>query len=97
MQRKTRLQNEKICFHPDCKRVGGLELHHIFFGRKHRPIADRLELTCWLCGEHHRYGKESAHLNKDFDLYLKRTAQTEFEKSIGTHEEFLSLFGRDYL
>ena len=50
-----------------------------------------------LCHEHHTGGKQSAHLNARYDLMYKKMAQKAFEEKIGTREEFIKAFGKQWL
>ena len=54
-------------------------------------------MKVWLCGMHHNMSNEGVHFNKALDTHLKQLAQTKFEEEIGTREEFLKQFGRNYL
>ena len=39
---------------------------------------------------------KGVHFDKDFDMYLKKLCQAEFEKT-HTREEFMEIIGRSYL
>lgn len=71
------------------------EEHHIFFGAN-RKQSERWGLKVYLCPEHHR-GQNGVHHNRAFDLELKKQAQLVFEEDLGTHAEFMKIFGRNYL
>ncbi len=77
-------------------RQNGLENHHIFFGVANRKISDKYGLEVDLCPHHHRTGATAVHQCKESDLELKRYAQREFEK-LNSREDFIKLFGRNYL
>ncbi len=70
------------------------ETHEIFFG-KHRQLSIKYHIQALLCAEHHR-GPFGPHLCKQRDLELKRRGQKFFEQYFG-HDEFMRLFGRNYL
>lgn len=78
-----------------CSRYTNLEEHHAFQGAN-RKICDRFpRMKFYLCPECHRgthgvHGRDGHKLN----LKLKQEAQRNFE---GTKEEFIKLFGRNYL
>lgn len=72
------------------------EEHHIFFGTANRKHSEEWGLKVYLCAEHHR-GGQGVHNNRAFDLALKRQAQLVFEEDLGTHAEFMKIFGRNYL
>jgi hypothetical protein len=83
-----------------CARCGiqyNLSIHHVFYGDK--PTRDNSsEYGCveWLCHNHHQ-GQNGIHSgNKELDLELKRKHQERLEKEM-TREEFIKLFGRNYL
>lgn len=88
----------KTCFL--CGRNGNgdrLERHHIFGGAR-RPLSEKYGLTVYLCGNRcHRNGRYSAHRNKETALYLHREGQRMFEERHGSREEFIKIFGKDYL
>lgn len=88
---KSILQENKECYtcgSPYC------EDHHIFFGPL-RKISERYGLKVWLCTEHHK-GNEGPHLNRAFDIFLKKLAQREFLKN-HTMDEWMKEFGRNFL
>lgn len=78
------------------------EEHHIFYG-PNRPLSEAEGLKVHLCHSHHQYAydsnPEAIHGNpksRDTDRLLKRIAQQEYEKT-HSRDEFMSLFGRNYL
>lgn len=74
-----------------------LERHHIFGGAR-RNLSEKYGLTVYLCGDMcHRNGKYSAHQNKNTALYLHQYGQRLMLRSGMTNEEFIKLFGKDYL
>jgi hypothetical protein len=91
---ETVLQKNKECWVCGSPSV---EDHHIFFGQKTRSQSEKYGLKLWLCPEHHRIDPHSPHKNRRVDLAMKITAQKHFETYIGTHEEFMAEFGRNYL
>lgn len=93
MSKKSILQEEKKCFF--CGTTLNLERHHCIHGTAGRRIADKLGLTIWLCGEHHR-GKYSPHQCSEIDLRLKRFAQSCYEDK-HSREEWMQKVGRNYL
>lgn len=87
------LQLDKKC--ALCGRVDGLERHHVMHGTANRRLAEKYGLTVWLCAEHHR-GKMSPHQNHNIDVAFKMAAQKAFEQ-IYSHEEWMEIFGKNYL
>ncbi len=91
---KTVLQTEKECY--VCQTTYNLQDHHILFGTANRKQSEKYGLKVWLCQEHHT-GSRGVHFNKDLDLHLKKLAQEHFEAKIGARNEFIRVFGRNYL
>lgn len=95
------IQKEKCCYL--CKLFYGLhyeqnlEVHHCLNGIGKREPCDRLGLWIWLCPEHHRTGEDAVHRNIAYRQKLKQIAQTVYEKEIGSREEFIQQFGKNYL
>ena len=80
-----------------CHNTQNLHIHHIFGGTANRKISDKYGLMVYLCGFHHNLGQKCVHNNKEMDLVLKKKGQEYFEEHYGNREEFLKLFGRNYL
>lgn len=91
---KSIIQREKQCL------ICGswnIEDHHIFFGNANRKQSEKYGLKVWLCPTHHRgtigvHGKDGHKL----DMELKQLGQKAFEWK-HTREEFIKIFGRNYL
>lgn len=83
-----------------CGRNGSadrLEKHHLF-GASNRKHSEEDGLFVWLCGERcHRNGSGSAHRNGDIMDGLHLIGQKAYEREIGTREEFVKRYGRNYL
>jgi len=88
------IQTEKECF--VCKTTQGLHSHHCMFGVGHRELSEKYGLKVWLCGKHHNLSDEGVHFNKDFDMYLKRLAQSKFNE-VYTNLDFVKIFNKNYL
>lgn len=74
-----------------------LEEHHIFFGHPWRDLSEKYGLKVYLTTEHHK-GNDGPHLNREVDLRLKREAQEITMEHYGwTTEQFIDIFGRNYL
>ena len=73
-----------------------IEDHHIFFGTGSRTKSEEYGMKVHLCAECHREGPEAVHRYREADLYLKRTAQRQFEKE-HTRQQFREIFGKSYL
>nr|DAG81083.1 MAG TPA: Recombination enhancement function protein nuclease, DNase, HYDROLASE.4A [Caudoviricetes sp.] len=87
------LQTEKECF--VCRTTQDLQDHHIFFGTANRKQSEKYGLKVWLCMRHHT-GDRGVHFDKGLDRKLKEMAQAKFEET-HTREEFIKIFGRNYL
>lgn len=87
------IQSEKKCF--VCGTTYDLHDHHVF-GASNRKHSEKWGLKIWLCSAHHNMSDAGIHFNKDLNLAVKQIAQKKFEEE-HTHEEFMSIFGRNYL
>lgn len=74
-----------------------VEIHHVFFGSANRSISDRYKLVVPLCNKHHTGSKDCPHQNRIIDLSMKSWGQAVYEKEIGTRDQFIKEFGRNYL
>lgn len=88
------IQENKECFF--CKATQNLECHHIFGGTSNRKNSEKYGLKVWLCNKHHTGSNDSVHHNKKMADTLKQIGQEAFEKN-GTRQEFMKIFGRNYL
>ena len=81
------------CFR--CGNTRNLEVHHIFHG-PNRKKSEHYGLKVRLCMHCHRDNKKGVHSDHQFDLDLKRYAQTLFETKY-SHNLFVQEFGKNYL
>lgn len=76
-----------------CGRPG--EHHHIIFRRKSVGMINAKINNKYLCGEHHRTGKEAPHNNREIDLKYKRELQKKlfqlFSKEYYYYKEIMEL------
>jgi hypothetical protein len=84
-----------------CGRNGNgdkLDRHHIF-GAANRSKSEKYGLVVLLCHERcHIFGKYSVHQNAEVMDYLHKYGQRLAQKKYGwTKEEFMSIFGCNYL
>ena len=99
MKWKSILQHDReYCY--ICDKAGeyntyGLQKHHIF-GGANRNNSERAGLYVALCIAHHEYGPYAVHTNREAELSLKQEAQAVYE-SEHSHEEFMAVFGKNYL
>lgn len=74
-----------------------LHWHHVF-GASNRKFSEKYGLKVRLCGQKcHENGPEAVHRNKQTATRLKEEGQRAFENVHGTREEFMKIFGRNYL
>lgn len=73
-----------------------IEEHHIFGGTGNRTNSEGKGMKVHLCAECHREGPEAVHRYREANLYLKRTAQRQFERD-HTRQQFREIFGKSYL
>lgn len=97
---KSILQENKECYISG--RTDMLEKHHIF-GAANRNKSEQYGLWVYLnhfyhneppCAENGFLG--SAHFTKEIREFLRKTAQTEFEKT-HTREDFRRIFGKSWI
>lgn len=88
------IQTEKACY--ICGNTIDLHSHHIFYGQKNHKWSEKYGLKVWLCPPHHNMSNAGVHLNKALDTEIKQIAQRKFEET-HTREEFMKIFGRNYL
>lgn len=95
------MQEKKECYlcrklH-DVENTQNLHVHHVMFGNANRKNSEGYGLTVHLCITHHTGSNMAVHFNRNLDLLLKREAQHAFESKIGSREDFIKIFGRNYL
>lgn len=91
---KSVMQAKKECYVSGA--TGYLEEHHIF-GASNRKLSEKYGLKVWLSHDYHR-GKYGVHSgNKDLADELHRAGQQAFEERFGSREDFVQIFGRNYL
>lgn len=79
-----------------CRRYGFVHEHHIFEGAR-RHLSEQYGLVAPLCPDCHTLSDYAVHRCTKTALILKRAAQQKFERDGHTREEFIRLFGRNYL
>ncbi len=83
--------------HDDYSRKTGLEEHHVMEGTANKKLSEHYGLKVYLDPEHHRLSrKESPHQNAEISDLLHRLAQKAFEKKY-SYEEWMRVFGRNYI
>ena len=84
------MQDEKQCFITGSQIQ--LDRHHIYAGMR-RKASERYGCWVWL---RHDLHMELHDRNKELDKMLRRACQERFEE-IYSHDEFMSVFGKNYL
>lgn len=92
--RESIIQSDRCCYF--CGGQRNLERHHVF-GGAHRKKSDRLGLTVWLCHTHHNEPPYGVHFNRRHMDWLRAEGQKAYEEKLGTREDFMREFGRNYL
>ena len=91
---KSIIQEDKVCY------VTGstlnLDCHHCIHG-SNRKKADKLGLTVLLRHDVHMALHAHQKPFQNLDNELKKVAQLAYEEKVGTREDFLRYFGRNYL
>ena len=93
---------EEFCIMPEnplysTVRYGNLHRHEVFFG-SNRQKSIKYGLVVFLRPEMHNLSKSGVHFNRGFDLQLKIIGQKAAMQYYGwTTEEFIRIFGRNYL
>ena len=73
-----------------------VERHHIC-GGANRKLSEKYGFVVPLRPDYHPNGTQFDRSNGDIDGMLKRMAQSYYESHIGTREQFIQEFGRNYL
>ena len=87
---KSIMQDEKKCFITGSQTQ--LDRHHCFHGIR-RKSAEKYGCWVWL---RHDLHMELHDRNKALDLMIERACQERFEE-IYSHQEFMEVFGKNYL
>lgn len=90
------IQKEKKCF--ICGKNGGywgLDRHHCF-GNANRNKSEKFGLVVWLC--HDECHLNGVHKNAELNRMVQAKAQQKAMRHYGwTTEEFIKIFGKNYL
>jgi hypothetical protein len=88
---------DDYCTYEGCNR-NFAHLHECIGGRGKRQLSIKYGLQVRLCYEHHNMPNgDNPHFNKAIDTRLKQDAQRRFEAEIGSREEFVAIFSKNYL
>ena len=62
------------------------------FGGANRKFSEKYGLKIHICGERcHRNGKDAV------DMAIKAAGQKIFESECGSHDDFMRIFGKNYI
>lgn len=92
---KSIMQSDKKCY--ICDSINDLQEHHIFGGNPRRKNSEKYGLKVYLCYTHHHDSKEGVHFNPQLMDFLHRAGQLAFERVHGNREDFMRIFGKNYL
>lgn len=76
-----------------CDKWDNLECHHLIFGNGFRKLADKYGLTVNICRECHY----KVHNTKKGMNWSRQEGQKMFEEKHGDREEFMRVFGKNWL
>ena len=88
---KSIINPEPVCFL--CRTPLGLHEHHVICGNGRRELSERYGLKLYLCWRCHHL----VHNDHALDLELRKIGQQAWEDRFGSREEFISVFGRNWL
>lgn len=91
---KSIIQEDRVCYLSG--RTDFLENHHIFSG-SNRKYSERYGLKVYLNHWYHNEPPAGVHHNQEAMKSLHRVGQRAFEEKHGTREDFMRIFGRNYL
>lgn len=95
------IHNDRYCYL--CwKRYGrinahNLHKHHCFHGTANRQLAEEDGLFVNVCVECHEIDKDAIHNNHDTDMFVMQQAQMAYESKIGSREDFVKRYGKNFL
>lgn len=79
------------------ERFSGAHRHEVFFGAN-RQKSIEYGLVVFLTPAMHNMSNKGVHFNREFDLRLKQIGQRAAMERYGwTVDEFIKIFGRNYL
>lgn len=94
-------QKDGTCYlcvelHDDFMQHKDLNEHHVFGGIANRRLSEEYGLKVYLCVGHHMTGPEAVHRCPEIMDFLHQKGQQAFEQT-HTREEFMEIFGKNYL
>ena len=92
---KSIIQSRQECY--KTRSTVNIHEHHIFYGTSNRKNSEKYGLKVYLTGEYHNLSNKGVHFDKAFDTELKQVGQRTFESTYGSREDFIRIFGKNYL
>lgn len=80
-----------------CGRYTNTEVHHVFEGTANKKISEEYGIKVDLCPDCHRDGPHAVHRDQEVMEKLHKLGQEAFEEKGGSREEFMEIFGRNWL
>lgn len=88
------MQSERVCYATGSTR--NLHRHHCFKASR-RKLSEKYGLWVWLRADVHQLMHDHNPPYEKLEEALKIAAQRAFEENGGTREEFMAIFGCNYL
>lgn len=88
------IQSSKECYVSGAEY--GLNEHHVFKGSR-RKLSEKYGLKVWLRSDIHRLMHDHNQPYETLENDLKAIAQQAFENNGGTRDDFMRIFGANYL
>ena len=93
---KSIIQSKKECYITGS--IYNLHKHHIFEGTANRKLSEKYGLWIYLRADWHNLSNYGVHFNRELDIKLKKVAQKKWQEYYNkTKEDFIRIFGRNYL
>lgn len=88
----------RICYACGCYASHGYLHEHHIFGGPNRKLSEKYGLKVHLCYVCHEDNVRGIHgQNKELRERLQKEGQQAFERKHGDREEFMKIFGKNYL
>ncbi len=95
------VSNEKYCYL--CMHKYGvvnarqLHKHHCFHGTANRTLAESDGLFISVCLNCHEIDRDAIHNDHETDLFVMQQAQKAYEEKLGSREQFIVRYGKNFL
>lgn len=95
------IHNEKYCYLCWVKHGRfndrNLHRHHCLHGSANRRLAEEDGLFINVCVNCHELDIDAIHNCHDTDIYVMQQAQLAYERKLGTREDFINRYGKNFL